>query len=152
MNCFTPLRAPLLTTPPAVSSWRASPRFFSGGFDVAEVFRYDRKAMTDFFGRFVDLYERLLRLPKPVVAAINGHAFAGGAARDVLPNGSTLSPTRALEVGLATELAAPEAVLQRACEHARALAAKPPEAFGAIKRSILAASWPRSYRYRSGGA
>lgn len=163
----------------------ASPRFFSGGFDVAEVFRYDRKTMTDFFGRFVDLYERLLRLPKPVAAAINGHTFAGGAvlamacdlrvmaegdygfalneinlgivlpssviravvaavgagtAHDLLLNGSTLSPARALEVGLATELAAPEAVLQRACEHARGLAAKPPAAFGAIKRSILASS------------
>lgn len=163
----------------------ANPRFFSGGFDVAEVFRYDRETMTDFFGRFVDLYERLLRVPKPVVAAINGHAFAGGAvlamacdlrlmaegdygfalneinlgivlppnviravvaaigagpARDVLLNGSTLSPARALEVGLATELATPDAVLARACEHARGLAAKPPAAFGAIKRSILAAS------------
>jgi enoyl-CoA hydratase/carnithine racemase len=31
-------------------------------------------------------------------------------------------------------------VLQRACEHARALAAKPPAAFGAIKRSMLASS------------
>ena len=55
------------------------PKFFSSGFDVTEVFAYDRAAMTAFFGRFIDLYENLLRLPKPVIAAVNGHAFAGGA-------------------------------------------------------------------------
>ncbi|MEW6207508.1 MAG: enoyl-CoA hydratase/isomerase family protein [Acidobacteriota bacterium] len=55
------------------------PRFFSGGFDVKEVFDYDRERMRDFFGRFIDLYESLHRMPKPVVAAVNGHAFAGGA-------------------------------------------------------------------------
>lgn len=56
-----------------------SQKFFSGGFDVMEVFSYDRETMTTFFGRFIDLYEGMLRLPKPVVAAVNGHAFAGGA-------------------------------------------------------------------------
>jgi enoyl-CoA hydratase/carnithine racemase len=55
------------------------PRFFSGGFDVQEVFDFDRETMTGFFGRFIDLYEGLLDLPKPVVAAVSGHAFAGGA-------------------------------------------------------------------------
>ena len=55
------------------------PKFFSGGFDVMEVFSYDRPAMTDFFGRFIDLYEGLMQLPKPVVASVSGHAFAGGA-------------------------------------------------------------------------
>ena len=54
-------------------------RFFSGGFDVMEVFEYDRETMTDFFGRFIDLYEGIMRLPKPVIAAVSGHAFAGGA-------------------------------------------------------------------------
>jgi enoyl-CoA hydratase/carnithine racemase len=53
--------------------------FFSGGFDVKEVFEYDRERMTEFFGRFIDLYEGMLGLPKPVVAAVSGHAFAGGA-------------------------------------------------------------------------
>ncbi|HKV42538.1 MAG TPA: enoyl-CoA hydratase/isomerase family protein [Blastocatellia bacterium] len=55
------------------------PRFFSGGFDVSEVFAYDRPAMREFFGRFIALYEGLYHLPKPVVGAIGGHAFAGGA-------------------------------------------------------------------------
>jgi len=57
----------------------SSPKFFSAGFDVAEVFGYDREKMAQFFGNFIDLYEGLNRLPKPVVAAIGGHAYAGGA-------------------------------------------------------------------------
>ncbi|HWP41600.1 MAG TPA: enoyl-CoA hydratase/isomerase family protein, partial [Blastocatellia bacterium] len=55
------------------------PRFFSGGFDAREVFQYDRETMAAFFGRFIDLYEGLMLLPRPVVAAVSGHAFAGGA-------------------------------------------------------------------------
>ena len=35
--------------------------------------------MAAFFGRFIDLYESLYRFPKPVVAALSGHTFAGGA-------------------------------------------------------------------------
>src|ERR1044072_5884085 len=31
------------------------PKVFSGGFDVLEVFAYDRETMTEFFGRFIDL-------------------------------------------------------------------------------------------------
>src|SRR5215208_2201276 len=54
-------------------------KFFSAGFDVQEVFEYDRETMREFFGRFIDLYEGMIGLAKPVVAAINGHAFAGGA-------------------------------------------------------------------------
>lgn len=55
------------------------PRFFSSGFDIREVFQYDRARMKSFFGRFIDLYETLNRFPKPVVAALSGHTFAGGA-------------------------------------------------------------------------
>lgn len=57
----------------------ARPRFFCSGFDIREVFAYDHQGMTSFFGRFIDLYESLYRFPKPVVAALTGHTFAGGA-------------------------------------------------------------------------
>jgi len=57
----------------------AQPGFFCAGFDVAEVFAYDRAAMRAFFARFVELYEGLLRLPKPVGGALTGHTVAGGA-------------------------------------------------------------------------
>ncbi len=55
------------------------PRFFSAGFDFREVLHYDRETMTLFFTRFIDLYESIYLLPKPVVAAVSGHAVAGGA-------------------------------------------------------------------------
>lgn len=57
----------------------ASPKFFSSGFDVGEVFSYDRAAMGKFFGTFMDLYDYMMRYPKPLVAAVPGHAYAGGA-------------------------------------------------------------------------
>jgi 3,2-trans-enoyl-CoA isomerase len=57
----------------------ATPGFFSAGFDVLEVFAYDRDAMYHFFGRFMELFQRVLRMPKPVVGALTGHAYAGGA-------------------------------------------------------------------------
>ncbi len=55
------------------------PRLFSAGFDVKEVFGYDRDRMTAFFQQFTSLHEAIYHCPKGVVAALNGHTFAGGA-------------------------------------------------------------------------
>jgi enoyl-CoA hydratase/carnithine racemase len=157
------------------------PRFFSSGFDAKEVFRYDRETMILFFSRFIDLYESLFLLPKPVVAAVSGHAYAGGAvlaiscdlrilakgnfgfalneinlgivlppgiirmavsaaginrAREMLLCGDPLTPSRALEIGLAHSLVEPEAVLETAILRCRELARKPGAAFAAIKHSL----------------
>ncbi|MBI1789765.1 MAG: enoyl-CoA hydratase/isomerase family protein [Acidobacteria bacterium] len=157
------------------------PRFFSSGFDLAEVFAYDVPAMTTFFGRFIDLYESIVQLPKPVVGALGGHAVAGGAvlalscdfrlmaegdygfalnevalgvalpeglhrlvfqavgpqhAPALLLAGETIRPSRALEIGLVSELASEETLLARALTRARSLAAKPASAYGAIKRAL----------------
>ncbi|HYG99820.1 MAG TPA: enoyl-CoA hydratase/isomerase family protein [Terriglobales bacterium] len=57
----------------------AHPGFFSAGFDIEEVFAYGRDDMRHFFGRFMELFQRILRMPKPVVGALAGHAYAGGA-------------------------------------------------------------------------
>jgi len=161
------------------------PNFFSGGFDVKEVFQYDRETMTSYFGSFMDLYEDLFRLPKPVVAALSGHAVAGGAvlalacdvrvmaegpfrfalnevnlgvvlpegiirmavdaigvrhARELFLGGEALSPSRALAIGLVSELAPPEQVLERAVAMARYLAEKPAGAFAGIKRTVIEVS------------
>ena len=57
----------------------ACPGFFCVGFDAKEVFAYDREAMKSFWHDFVELYETLFRMPKPTVAALTGHTYAGGA-------------------------------------------------------------------------
>ncbi|MBI2421361.1 MAG: enoyl-CoA hydratase/isomerase family protein [Candidatus Hydrogenedentes bacterium] len=57
----------------------ASEKIFCAGFDMDEVFAYDRPGMAAFFGRFMDLFNYLVRFPKPTIAAVNGHALAGGA-------------------------------------------------------------------------
>ena len=53
-------------------------RFFSAGLALPELIRLDRPGMGAFLTRFDEVMTSLLRLPKPVVAAINGHAIAGG--------------------------------------------------------------------------
>lgn len=157
------------------------PRFFSSGFDIHQVFQFDRPTMSQFFGRFIDLYEALLAMPKPVVAAITGHAVAGGAvlaltadfrilaegdyrfaltevdlgvelpakvrrmmiatggaqaAKEILLGGAFIAPARALAVGLADEIVPLSDVDNRAIARCRTLAAKPPAAFAAIKRTL----------------
>jgi len=52
--------------------------YFSAGFDVHEVFDYDRATMTAYWRAFVELYERIYASEKPVVAGMPGHTFAGG--------------------------------------------------------------------------
>jgi 3,2-trans-enoyl-CoA isomerase len=52
--------------------------FFSFGFDVPELLTYGRQQLESFLHDFTALYTRLFLFPKPLVAAINGHAVAGG--------------------------------------------------------------------------
>ncbi len=52
--------------------------FFSFGFDIPELYHYTREKFTRFLTKFTGLYRYLFLYPKPVVAAINGHAIAGG--------------------------------------------------------------------------
>lgn len=53
-------------------------KFFSFGLDIPELYELTPEAMTRFIQTFCDLYHRLFLFPKPIVAAINGHAIAGG--------------------------------------------------------------------------
>ena len=52
--------------------------FFSFGFDVPKLFPYSRTRFRGFVTDFDKLLVDLFLFPKPVVAAINGHAIAGG--------------------------------------------------------------------------
>ena len=53
-------------------------RFFSAGLDLVTLQSFDREAMRSFMGAFDEILGRLFRCPCPVLAAVNGHAVAGG--------------------------------------------------------------------------
>ncbi len=52
--------------------------FFSFGFDVPALYDYSPADFTRFLTKFTGLCRELYELPKPLVAAVNGHAVAGG--------------------------------------------------------------------------
>jgi 3,2-trans-enoyl-CoA isomerase len=53
-------------------------KFFSFGFDVPEFLSFTEEQFADYLTNFTELYTYLFMYPKPVVAALNGHAVAGG--------------------------------------------------------------------------
>ena len=53
-------------------------RFFCAGLDLVSLSGFDRARMLAFMHQFDRLVLRLFTWPAPVVAAINGHAIAGG--------------------------------------------------------------------------
>ncbi len=56
----------------------ANDKFFSIGFDIPRLLELSPQEMTSFFHDFNSLCLRLYTFPKPTVAAITGHAIAGG--------------------------------------------------------------------------
>jgi enoyl-CoA hydratase/carnithine racemase len=56
----------------------AHPKLFCPGLDLVTLVEYDRPAMVDFMRLFSEMVWALYSLPKPVVAALGGHAVAGG--------------------------------------------------------------------------
>jgi enoyl-CoA hydratase len=53
-------------------------RFFSAGLALPTLIDLDRPAMKRFIERFGHVMMRVFQCPRPIVAAINGHAIAGG--------------------------------------------------------------------------
>ena len=53
-------------------------KYFSAGLALPELIGLDRPKLQQFIVRFNAVMERVLRCPRPVVAAVNGHAIAGG--------------------------------------------------------------------------
>ena len=56
----------------------AHPKLFCPGLDLVALLEYDRPAMQLFMGKFAGMVWQLYGLRKPVVAAVSGHAVAGG--------------------------------------------------------------------------
>ncbi len=53
-------------------------RFFSFGFDIPGFLRHSKEEFLAYLRKFAALYRDLFVHPRPVVAALNGHAVAGG--------------------------------------------------------------------------
>lgn len=53
-------------------------RAFGAGLDLVEAHGFDEKAGAAFVEAFDGLFARLFAFEKPVIAAVNGHAIAGG--------------------------------------------------------------------------
>lgn len=56
----------------------AHPKLFCPGLDLIGLLEYDRVSMERFLGKFAEAVWALYALEKPVVAALSGHAVAGG--------------------------------------------------------------------------
>ncbi len=56
----------------------ANEKFFSIGFDLPQLFASSQEDFQRFFRAFNQMCLDLYTLPKPTVAALNGHAVAGG--------------------------------------------------------------------------
>ena len=54
------------------------PHFFTAGLDVIELYDYDEATIKSMFILFGELYGRMAKFPKPLIAAITGHAPAAG--------------------------------------------------------------------------
>jgi len=53
-------------------------KFLSFGFDIPELYEYSKDEFKRFVTKFTDLYTYLFMYPKPIIAALNGHAIAWG--------------------------------------------------------------------------
>jgi len=56
----------------------ADPKFFSIGFDIPNLFDLSKAGFLDYYQKFNQFCLQLYTSPKPTVAAITGHAIAGG--------------------------------------------------------------------------
>jgi enoyl-CoA hydratase len=81
-------------------------RFFSAGLDLIELYGLERPAIEAFSRELQQMFLRIFRFPFPVVAALNGHAIAGGAVlaltadRRLLARGDHLFGLNEVQVGL----------------------------------------------------
>jgi enoyl-CoA hydratase/carnithine racemase len=67
------------STGPAALVTTGDGKFYSNGLDLVWMRGQDAATLGPFLASFQRLLARLLAFPLPTVAAVNGHAFAGGA-------------------------------------------------------------------------
>ncbi|MBI5267845.1 MAG: enoyl-CoA hydratase/isomerase family protein [candidate division Zixibacteria bacterium] len=74
-------------------------KFFSFGLDVPELYDHTPEQFRSFLISFCALCRQLFLFPKPIVAAINGHAVAGGCVL-LLPCDARIAADIPMKVGL----------------------------------------------------
>ncbi len=91
-------------------------RFFSAGLDLASLETADRAAVRESLQWLHRLCRRLFQFPLPVVAAINGHAIAGGcvlalqADERIMADGRALIGLKEVQLGVGLPIAVVEAL------------------------------------------
>jgi enoyl-CoA hydratase len=75
-------------------------RFFSAGLALPKLVDLDRPAMHVFIERFARAMMRVFACEKPIVAAINGHAIAGGCVLGLMCDWRVSVDDRAVRIGL----------------------------------------------------
>jgi enoyl-CoA hydratase len=78
----------------------AHPKLFCPGFDLQSLIDYDRPAMERFLPKFAEALWTLFGLRKPLLAAVAGHAVAGGCIL-ALTADQRLLRSGGVEIGLA---------------------------------------------------
>jgi enoyl-CoA hydratase len=68
----------LAAAPPSALVLTGEGRAFSAGLDLPALIEFSTEELTGFIRHFSDTMLRVFTLPWPVVAAVNGHAIAGG--------------------------------------------------------------------------
>src|SRR6478609_8764194 len=147
----------LAADPPAAVLLTGRPGFFSAGADLKEVPGYgaqEQRAMVDGINRMaLGVYA----LPCPVVGAITSHAIAGGLVLAVCTDLRVASsagkygltevrvgvPYPQAAIGVVDEVVEPDAVLPRAQEIARDLAALPADVYARTKADLRGATIER---------
>jgi len=165
---------------------------FSAGVDLFRVINDGREYVEKMYRAMTRMFVDLFALQRPVVAAVNGHAIAGGCIlaavsdirlmargngrigvpelvvgvpfppailellrfafpiatlQSIAYTGRTVQADEALRLGMIDEAVEPDALLARAEEQARQLAALPPKAFALAKRQLRDAALRRARRY-----
>ncbi|MEJ7598664.1 MAG: enoyl-CoA hydratase/isomerase family protein [Kofleriaceae bacterium] len=75
-------------------------RFFSAGLAITKLVDLDRPAMRMFIERFARSMTRVLACEKPIVAALNGHAIAGGCVLALMCDWRVMADDPTLKIGL----------------------------------------------------
>ena len=133
-------------------------RSFCTGLDLQAAATADRAAMAHLMERFHRALAACFLHPRPVVAALGGHALAGGALlalacdRRVMADGDRRFGIHGVHLGVSYPQVAVEKVEEAARREAVALQAMGPESFAELKRSLRAQAARRLWPYDGKGA